>query len=53
MRLLAITVLAVAGTILPTAPASAVCFAGYYEITGDCSPCHTLQRVWPELICAQ
>ena len=53
MRLLAVTVLAVAGTFLPTAPASAVCFEDYYAVTGHCSPCHTLQRVFPGVICFQ
>lgn len=53
MRLFAIAVLAVAGTILPATESSAVCFESYRAVTGDCSPCHTLQNVWPELICAQ
>lgn len=53
MRLLAVTLLAVAGTILPATSASAVCDPTYHAITGDCSPCHTLQRVIPSLICPQ
>lgn len=53
MRLFAVAVLAVAGTILPATGASAICSASYHAVTGDCSPCHTLQRVYPHLICAQ
>lgn len=53
MRLFAVTLLAVAATILPATGASAICSEEYRLVTGDCSPCHTLQRVWPDLICAQ
>ena len=53
MRLAAIVVLAVAGAILPATAASAVCSQAYHAVTGDCSPCHTLQRVKPDLICVQ
>lgn len=53
MRLFAIAVLAAAGIILPATSASAVCMPAYYAVTGHCSPCHTLQRVIPGLICVQ
>ena len=53
-RVFAIALLTAAGAIIPAAtPASAVCIESYYAVTGDCSPCHTLQRVWPSLICVQ
>lgn len=53
MRLVVVTVLAVAGALLPATSASAICSQPYRAVTGDCSPCHTLQRVKPDLICVQ
>ena len=33
--------LAVAATVAPLQPASAICWDWYYELTGTCTPCHT------------
>ena len=45
--------LGLAATFLPVTSASAYCDMAYYERTGDCTPCHTLQRVYPRLMCLQ
>lgn len=53
LRIVLVAMLAVAGAILPATSASAICSPAYQRLTGDCSPCHTLQRVKPDLICLQ
>ncbi len=42
-----------AAAFLPVSSASAFCNDTYRSVTGDCSPCHTAQDVYPKLICAQ